>query len=156
MSAMEIKFFDGEIRVCGEPVRIPAKEMALLFTVAAVGPINGEQLMDLLWPDADGDAAHNAFRVCLHRLRKHLGRGHVIRRAGKAYSLEPGISVDLHQLRDAASRPSEEIDNFVVAIRRGHASRAALGEWFEPFERLLWGYVRGCHRARASDLVTLL
>lgn len=156
MTPVEIKFFDGEVRVRGEPVRLPAKEMALLFTVAAAGPINGEQLMDMLWPDADGDAAHNAFRVCLYRLRKHLGRGQIIRRAGKAYALESAIAVDLHQLRDAVTTPADEMDHFVTAIRRGHASRAELGEWFEPFERLLWGYVRRCHRGRATDLVTLL
>jgi DNA-binding SARP family transcriptional activator len=125
--------------------------MALLFTVAAAGPMNGEQLMDMLWPDADGDAAHNAFRVCLHRLRKHLGRGQVIHRTGKAYVLDPEINVDLYELRNAV-----DVDHAVTAIRRGHASRAALGEWFEPFERLLWGYVHRCRRGRASDLVTVL
>jgi DNA-binding SARP family transcriptional activator len=125
--------------------------MALLFTVAAAGPLSGSQLMDMLWPDADGDAAHNAFRVCLHRMRKHLGHGPVIRRNGNAYSIEPEISVDLQQLRDR-----RDVDGAVVAIRRGHASRAALGEWFEPFERMLWGYVHRSRRGRASDLVTLL
>jgi DNA-binding SARP family transcriptional activator len=152
MAPVEINFFAGEVRVCGQAVRLPAKEMALLFTVAAVGPLGGTQLMDMLWPDADGDAAHNAFRVCLHRLRKHLNRGPVIVRTGRAYALDSEITVDLYQLRNADA----DVDGAIVAIRRGHASRAALGEWFEPFERLLWGYVHRCRRGRASDLVTVL
>lgn len=156
MAPVEIDFFEGEVRVRGKRVDLPAKEMALLFTVAATGPIAGEHLMDMLWPDADGDAAHNAFRVCLHRLRKRVGYGPIVRRAGKSYSLDPEIAVDLHRLREAAQEPAQDVTNFVSAIRRGHASRAALGEWFDPFERLLWGYVRKCRCTRASDLVTVL
>lgn len=160
MAPVEIRFFAGEVRADGKIVSLPDKEMQLLFTVAAAGTINGEQLMDMLWPDADGDAAHNAFRVCLHRLRKHLPAGQIIRRSGKAYALADGIDVDLYRIRDAmcqcnsADAQNNVLDELLVAIREGHASRAALGDWFLRFERLLWAYMQRRRTVRVSDIVT--
>jgi DNA-binding SARP family transcriptional activator len=160
MSPLEVRFFAGEVRVDGRAVTLPDKELELLFTIAAAGTINGEQLMDMLWPDADGDAAHNAFRVCLHRLRRRLGSGQVIHRSGKAYSLDDGIDVDLYKIReamDACATPEAQnavLDQLLGAIREGHASRAALGDWFLRFERLLWSYMERRRKVRASDMVT--
>jgi DNA-binding SARP family transcriptional activator len=148
MAPIEVRFFRGDVYVCGRSIRLPDKEMELLFTVAAAGTINGEQLMDMLWPDSDGDAAHNAFRVCLHRLRRRISNGPIIRRTGKAYELESDIVVDLHRLRYAV------IDEVLAQLRAGTSARAALGTWFEPFERLLWDLAQRAHKGRATDLVT--
>jgi DNA-binding SARP family transcriptional activator len=150
MASIEISFFFGTVRLNGIPVRLPDKEMELLFTVAAAGTINGEKLMDLLWPDVDGDAAHNSFRVCLHRLRKHINHGPIIRRVGKAYELDGNIAVDLQRTHRAAPAETDEIVN---VIRAGHASRVRLGTWFERFENVLWDYAARCRRGRTSDLV---
>jgi DNA-binding SARP family transcriptional activator len=160
MPPIEVRFFAGEVHVDGHAVALPDKEMELLFTVAAAGTINGEQLMDMLWPEADGDAAHNAFRVCLHRLRRHLQRGQIIRRFGKAYALDGEIAVDLYKFRDALAQSTSSdaqnavLDELLAAIRDGHASRAALGDWFLRFERLLWSYIERRRKGRASDIVT--
>jgi DNA-binding SARP family transcriptional activator len=35
--------------------------------------ISEERITDLLWPDAEGDMAHQSFDITLHRLRKLLG-----------------------------------------------------------------------------------
>ena len=150
MASIEISFFFGTVRVNGEPVRLPDKEMELLFTVAAAGTINGEKLMDLLWPDLDGDAAHNSFRVCLHRLRKHVNHGPLIHRAGKAYHLDDAIAVDLQRTSRVAAA---EVDDIVGVIRAGHESRVRLGSWFDRFEHVLWNYAARCRRGRTSDLV---
>jgi two-component SAPR family response regulator len=150
MASIEISFFFGTVRVNGAPVQLPDKEMELLFTVAAAGTIKGEQLMDLLWPDVDGDAAHNSFRVCLHRLRKRMNHGPIIHRVGKAYQLDGNIAVDLKGTHRAVPG---ETDDIVDVIRAGHASRIRLGTWFERFENVLWNYAARCRRGRASDLV---
>jgi DNA-binding SARP family transcriptional activator len=49
--------------------------LRLLKAVIALGgrDVACDKLSDLLWPDADGDDAHNALRITLHRLRKLLG-----------------------------------------------------------------------------------
>jgi DNA-binding SARP family transcriptional activator len=154
---LEIDFFRGEVRISGRSLRLPSKEMELLFTVAAAETINGESLMDALWPDADGDAAHNAFRVCLHRLRRHLGSYPVIKRIGRAYRLDDGVRVDLHQLREGVDKcrsgetsSAAYLDELLERVRHGRASREALGTWFEPFERSLRRYVNRCAECLAE------
>jgi len=51
------------------------KPLALLKALIALGgsEVRAERLAEALWPDADGDMAHQALEVALHRLRKLLG-----------------------------------------------------------------------------------
>ncbi len=57
------------------PSKAPRRTLSLLKAVIASGGEGAgeEQLMDTLWPDADGDTAKQAFETALHRLRKLLG-----------------------------------------------------------------------------------
>ncbi|MFO7817719.1 MAG: BTAD domain-containing putative transcriptional regulator, partial [Desulfovibrionales bacterium] len=52
------------------------KPMAMLKYMMAKGGTNvpDHALLDALWPDSDGDAAYNAFKTTLYRLRKMLGK----------------------------------------------------------------------------------
>ena len=52
------------------------KPLALLKALIALGGsgIKEERLTELLWPDAEGDMAHQSFETTLHRLRRLLGR----------------------------------------------------------------------------------
>ena len=52
------------------------KPLALLKALIALGGrgIKEEKLSEILWPDADGDMAHQSFDTTLYRLRKLLGR----------------------------------------------------------------------------------
>ncbi len=68
-----------EIAKEGEPmqflIRSPRKVLSLLKALIAFGR-NGaseEQLTDVLWPEAQGDTAKQAFETTLHRLRQLLG-----------------------------------------------------------------------------------
>lgn len=51
------------------------KPLELLKLLIALGgrDVAAEKIVDLLWPDAEGDAAAQALRVAVHRLRKLLG-----------------------------------------------------------------------------------
>ena len=51
------------------------KPLELLMALVAFGgrEVSERQLTEALWPDAEGDAAHQACAVALHRLRKLLG-----------------------------------------------------------------------------------
>jgi hypothetical protein len=55
--------------------RAPRKVLALLREIVAGGgePVSSNQLVDVLWPDEDGDAGRKALDVSLVRLRKLLG-----------------------------------------------------------------------------------
>lgn len=68
------------------PVKAPRKMLLLLKAIIASGSkgIGEEQLTSVLWPEADGDMAHQAFATTLHRLRQLLGNE-------KAIHLRKGI-----------------------------------------------------------------
>jgi DNA-binding SARP family transcriptional activator len=61
--------------------KAPKKLVALLKAIIAHGErgIRVEEITDMLWPELESDAAHEAFATNLHRLRKLLGRGEAIR-----------------------------------------------------------------------------
>lgn len=55
--------------------KVQGKPLALLKALIAFGgrEVSEAQLVDALWPDAEGDAGRQALRVTLHRLRSMLG-----------------------------------------------------------------------------------
>lgn len=63
----------------GEPIqfsrKVQQKPLTVLKAMIALGvkDVKEEQLTDLLWPEAEGDAAHSAFTTTLSRLRQLLG-----------------------------------------------------------------------------------
>lgn len=73
--------------------RVQRKPLALLKAIIAAGGKNvrEEQLLDLLWPDADGDAARVALHSTIHRLRKRLGHEEAITREDEQIGLNDRI-----------------------------------------------------------------
>lgn len=66
------------------------KTLYLLKALVALGGRNVQewQLVDALWPDADGDLAHRSFATTLYRLRKLLGVPEALRLRGGRLSLD--------------------------------------------------------------------
>jgi DNA-binding SARP family transcriptional activator len=68
-----------EIVKDGKPIlfsgKVQQKPFSLLKAVIALGGRNVSELKinDVLWPEADGDAAHTSFSTTLYRLRQLLG-----------------------------------------------------------------------------------
>jgi DNA-binding SARP family transcriptional activator len=74
---------DAPLRITGRAQKKPL-EMLRALIAAGGRQVREVTLTDLLWPDAEGDAAHNAFTTTLARLRKLLGSdGAVQLREGK-------------------------------------------------------------------------
>lgn len=73
--------------------KVQRKPLALLKAVIAFGGknVHEERLLDLLWPDGDGDAARIALNSAIHRLRKLLGREEAIVREENRISLDNQI-----------------------------------------------------------------
>jgi two-component SAPR family response regulator len=71
----------GELR--GMPLR-------LLHAVLAFGGrgVRDTQLIDALWPDAEGDAGRRVFDTTLHRLRRQLGDDDIVRLSDGRVSLD--------------------------------------------------------------------
>ena len=84
------------LAVDGAPLRsqrkAPKKPLELLKAVIAQGGLaaNAAQLTESLWPDADGDAAADAFEVTLRRLRRLLGRDEALLLEDGRLSLNTG------------------------------------------------------------------
>jgi DNA-binding SARP family transcriptional activator len=70
--------------------KVQRKPLALLKAIIAAGGKNvrEEQLLDQLWPDADGDAARIALNSAIHRLRKLLGHEEAITREENQLGLD--------------------------------------------------------------------
>lgn len=62
------------------PGRVQQKPLALLKLLVAFGgrDVPEERITDALWPEADGDSAHQSFDTTLHRLRKVIGNDRTI------------------------------------------------------------------------------
>lgn len=60
------------------------KIFELLSVIVLLGGrnVDGDQLGEILWPDADGDLARRSLETALHRLRKLIGREAVLVNAG--------------------------------------------------------------------------
>jgi DNA-binding SARP family transcriptional activator len=77
------------LEVNGRPLRfagkLPRKPLELLKALVALGgdSVPVEQLSESLWPDLDGDNAHNAFKSALGRLRKLVPDAELIQQGGR-------------------------------------------------------------------------
>ncbi|MEO8009315.1 MAG: bacterial transcriptional activator domain-containing protein, partial [Betaproteobacteria bacterium] len=77
--------------------KTPRKPLALLKALVALGgrEVTQTKLIDALWPEEDGDGAHQSFTVALHRLRRLLGQHDlIVMRDGKVSLDSDRIWVD--------------------------------------------------------------
>jgi DNA-binding SARP family transcriptional activator len=157
---LAISFLSAEVRLRGAVPELRDSERALLFALAhRPGPISTDALVDSLWPERDGDAARNAFRVCLHRLRRGLGETEFIKRSNAGYALSAETAVDLHTLPNPPrplDRPLEANDRLAYrsAYERLNAHRGAretAGAWFERYALELRDRLDSIGRLLAKD-----
>ncbi|MEA3140870.1 MAG: hypothetical protein QOK23_3039 [Gammaproteobacteria bacterium] len=70
MGALEIYLDEAAVEFQGKSKRKPIDLLKVLMSQSA--GLETTRIMDLLWPDLEGDGARNAFDLALHRLRKIL------------------------------------------------------------------------------------
>ena len=84
------------VQIDGEPLvfaaKTPKKLLSLLKAIISLGgkDVPERKLVDALWPDEDGDTAHQSYTTALHRLRKLLGSNDLIRQREGRVSLDAG------------------------------------------------------------------
>ncbi len=108
----------------GEPIQFAAKAqhkpIELFKALIALGgrDVLEEQLTDILWPTADGDAAHIAFATTLKRLRQLIGHKEAVELKDGRLTLNPTyVWMD----NWAFERLCSHADN---ALKDGHTSNA--------------------------------
>jgi DNA-binding SARP family transcriptional activator len=141
---LDVRFLTATVHTCGSVATLRDSERALLFAIARNRePANADRLVDTLWPDLDGDAAENAFRVCLHRLRKGLGNTRAVVRSARGYTLCQGAVVDIWSVADTIAtlrlrstlEPQDRttlLDSH-ARLRAGRKARAGQPAWFAPY-----------------------
>ncbi|HEY9199018.1 MAG TPA: BTAD domain-containing putative transcriptional regulator [Gammaproteobacteria bacterium] len=144
----------------GEPVRFSGKTQKkplelLKFLIASGGrDVATEKIADILWPDADGDAAAQALRVAVHRLRKLLGDERAMQVHDAGLSLDARFCwVDtwaferlLPNARPAGALAAEQVDACVrgLALYKGpFLGGSPVASWAVPLaERLRLKFLR--------------
>jgi tetratricopeptide (TPR) repeat protein len=108
--------FDIEIK--GKPLtftgKVQKKPLALLKAIIAEGgqDVPKELLLDLLWPEAEGDAAYISFKSAVFRLRRLLGDERAIQVKGGAISLNREVVwLDIWALESLAARVEASYEN---------------------------------------------
>jgi DNA-binding SARP family transcriptional activator/energy-coupling factor transporter ATP-binding protein EcfA2 len=112
------------------PLPLAAPDALLLAWLALEGATSRERLATLLWPGSEAEAARNAMRQRLFRLRKQLGRDAVTGAA--TLTLAPGVQHDLDEgtglLGDLRWPEAPEIDTWLEGRRAARRAAARQGE----------------------------
>jgi DNA-binding SARP family transcriptional activator len=132
--------------------KVQQKPLELLKTILALGAaeVDTGAVKQLLWPDAPGDAAQNAFDITLHRLRKLLARDAAIELQHGKLTLNPQLSwVDAVALERLSHEAAGCIDwrdasERALQLYRGHfLSQDGEQPWLiEPRSRLRSKFLR--------------
>jgi len=141
-AAVRICFADGRVLRHGVEVGLGHVPEAVLFALAEEPRgLSVATLLEHFWGDLDPDAARNALKVTLWRLRKALGR--ITMRAGDGVRLT-GVTVDMWDAQSAyrsaidAGDPArrEALLREALALWDGERpAHFAQWEWFDPIAR---------------------
>lgn len=130
------------------------KPLELLKYLSTAGPqgVHQDVIEEALWSDADGQAAGQAFRTTLHRLRKLLRHDDAVRLSDRHISLDPSL-VSLDHM--AFERLVQDVDGTdvvaldrMLALYRGHFLQGETASWILPVRERL--------RARSLQLTERL
>ncbi len=133
--------------------KVQQRPLSMLKAMIALGgkEIRQEQLFDLLWPEAEGDAAHNAFKMALSRLRRLIGNEAVEFRGGKI-SLKAGRCwVDALAFERAFLKAEEtqveEMEKAFALYKGQFLSQDTRHAWIAPMRERLQNKYLGLIRA---------
>ncbi|MBU1426021.1 MAG: hypothetical protein KKH12_03275 [Gammaproteobacteria bacterium] len=119
-----------------QSVKTQKKTLDLLKALIAFGgrDVSDQKLSEALWPQAEGDLAHQSFKVTLHRLRKLIGADALVIQDGKLSLDARHAWVDawaFERLLGALENASTEED---IAARVGQAIKLYGGAFLQSDE----------------------
>ena len=132
LGQFEVLCDDKPLRSAGKSQQKP---LELLKCLCAFGghAVHQDRLIDALWPEADGDAASQALRTTLHRLRKLLQHQQAIRLEDRQLSLDPGyIWVDClafeHAVTQVGTADRASLER-AMSLYKGHFLQGESASW---------------------------
>lgn len=97
-SGLRVNVLTGTISRGERGLRLSNRPLALVLTLAILGPVTRERLCELLWPDADDVAAANTLKMCVRRARQQLDDPTAIVYERNLWSLRDEIVVDIVEI----------------------------------------------------------
>ncbi len=151
LGSVDLTGSDGQpvLSLLHQPKRIAF--LAYLAT-APSGSRTRQEVLDLLWPDADRDRARHALSQTAYYVRRSLGKDALLN-GGEALALNPDvIHTDVSAFRQSlgADRPAD-----AIALYRGQLLQGLLFDADPEVERWLDGAREALHR-KALDALVLL
>ena len=134
--------------------KVQRKPLVLLEVLIALGgaEVNIEQVAEMLWPDAEGDAAISAFTTTVSRLRKLIGEPAILVKGGRVSLDERHCWLDARALErlfdradkiDAEGVAAREFAESLLHLYRGPFLKGEDGEWVRQCRhRLREGFAR--------------
>lgn len=137
----------------GSPRKPAQRPLGMLKVLIAHGgcAVSEGVLVDALWPDLDGDHAHDARQVALHRLRKLLGSGDAVAVSdGRMFIDDEQVWVDAFALETVCRNAS-----LGGSFERAHVALDLYKGAFLPQDvDAQWsGRMRECLRAKFVNIV---
>jgi ATP/maltotriose-dependent transcriptional regulator MalT/DNA-binding SARP family transcriptional activator len=128
--------------------KAPRRVLELLQAVVALGcrDANRDRLTEALWPEAEGDAARDAFEIALHRLRKLIGEDAVLLEHGRVSLSAKHVWIDI----EAFERLADE----VLRSRDTDANKPRLARALDKALTLYGGHFLGTEPERPWLLPT--
>ena len=137
-----------ELLVNGAPPafsrKMPKKALALLGAIIAFGGIGvpEQRVLDALWPDDEGDAAHRSLTTTVRRLRDILGQKEAVRHAGGKVHLDPDRCwVDAWSFEQALEgvAAAADVARAIELYRGGFLDEEEDARWAVPMRERLRG-----------------
>ena len=140
LGQFDIAIDDISLTYSGKAQRKPLELLKYLCATGTQG-INQEDIEEALWPEADGEAADQAFRTTLHRLRKLLRHDDAVKCLDRHFSLDPTL-VSLDYM--AFERMALDVDHTdtttieqTLSLYRGHFLQGETAPWVLPVRERL-------------------
>lgn len=151
LGQFEIAIDDLPLTYQGKVQRKPLELLKYLCAAAGHGAPQ-DLIEEALWPDADGEAADQAFRTTLHRLRKLLRHEEAVLLDDRHVSLDSSlVSLDhiaFERLAQDVDRANAETIEQTLSLYRGHFLQGETASWALPVRERL--------RARFLELTECL
>jgi hypothetical protein len=132
-ATLRVELLTGIVVRAGKPIALSPKEFVLLALLGIhARPVDGEILVDTLWPDATSKDRNVSLRVYVSRLRKRLGDAKAIHVTRQRYTHGEHVATDLDEIetfiRDlpTLSDTHAAIDRAIGYLRRLDAGPAGV------------------------------
>lgn len=151
LGRFEVAIDNVPLTYSGKTQRKPLELLKYLCAAGAQGT-NQDLIEEALWPEADGEAADQAFRTTLHRLRKLLRHDDAVLLSDGHVSLDPSlVSLD-HVVFERMAQNIDRTDGpaleRTLTLYHGHFLQGETASWALPVRERL--------RARFLDLTERL